>query len=200
MPLSCPCSSATCKAGPPTLLPGASSASGQVPFQPNPSSFGVGCKPCSSCGNPPQIPPGQFLLGRAPPQPHSVHPLTPLGKGCPPAAPPPPALCPGQPARPSLAPQRFGERTVSTWSAHPRAAAANAGLGCRLRCTPAPGAPHRPWALPVPPASLLPAPRYQHRTIHLMLMAAPVPANPLHAAGPGTYQKLGSPQGGELNG
>lgn len=140
MPLSCPCSSATCKAGPPTLLPGASSASGQIPSPPNPSSFGVACKPCSSCGNPPQIPPGQFLLGRAPPQPHSVHPLTPLGTGCPPAAPPPPALCPGQPARPSLAPQRFGERTVSTWSAHPRAAAANAGLGCRLRCTPAPGA------------------------------------------------------------
>lgn len=175
--LAAPWYSATCGASPFTLPPSGSSTSGQIPSKLNPSSFRVGCRPWSSSGNPTQTLPGQFFLGRTPSQFHSACPLIPPGKGCPPAVLPLPASCPWQPARPSLAPQPFGERTVSTWSAHLRIAAANAGLSPHLECMPSslsPKTPHSPWA----PSLLhlctsLPAAKYRHVSFHLMLTATP---------------------------
>lgn len=50
------------------------------------------------------------------------------GKGRSPGAPPPPALCLQQHAQPVPALQPFDGRTVSTWSARLRTAAASAGV------------------------------------------------------------------------
>lgn len=173
--------------------------------QPNPGSFRAGPRPWSSPRNPSQVRPSQSLLGRVPPQPHQVHRLPPLGQGCPPAVPPPPASCPWRPARPSLAPRPFGERTVSTWSAHLRTAAASAGLGCHFRRMPSSlptGPPHSPWPPPRPTCVPGSRPqRHRHVSFHLMLMAVPRSCKlSLHIDVPSTYQNLGSPQRGELNG
>lgn len=129
-------------------------------------------------GNPPQRLPSQFFLGRAPPRAPQCPPThTHQGKAVPPAAQPPPISYPWQPDQPSRALQPFGERVVSTWSAHLRTAAASAGLSHHLRHRPRfppPGPPPSPW---VPSWLRLcarrPAPRYQHRSFHLMLTAPP---------------------------
>lgn len=110
-----------------------------------------------------------------PPQCPPTH--THQGKAIPPVAQPPPISYPWQPDQPSLALQPFGERVVSTWSAHLRTAAASAGLSHHLWHRPSfppPGPPPSPWA----PSWLClcaqhPAPRYQHRSFHLMLTAPP---------------------------
>lgn len=143
----------TCETSTSTPQPSASSASGQILSKLNPSSFRVGCRPWSSSGNSLQIPSSQFLPGRAPSQPHSAHPLPAPGKGCPPAVPPPSASCPWRPVRCSLALQPFGKRTVSTWSAHLRTAAAEAGLSPCLECIPSSlprDSSHSPWDPPRP--------------------------------------------------
>lgn len=118
------------------------------------------------------------------------------GKGCSPGALPPPASCQQQRAQPVPALQPFDGRTVSTWSARLRTAAASAGVSLTAACAqllhPAPGQPLEH------PSSRLPRP--EHLCSLSVHMAAPGSAEPLQMECATTYQKLWSPQCSELNG
>lgn len=146
-----PQSSATGRASPaPSLPPSTSSISAQIPSPPT-QQLGAGQQALGThLGH---CLANSFWAGLLPGPPSHTH----HGAAASPAVQPPPASCPWQPARPCPALRPFGGRTVSTWSAHLRTAAADAGLSCHPRRTssPLPGPPCSP-SHPIPPACLAP--------------------------------------------